>query len=72
MIESDGAVDLGAGQIEGFGDQRNGYLRHAAEHVLQSMQDWQGGPWQIPVLRDDFACALIAPWFVSWHAQPLL
>ena len=72
MIERDGAVDLGAGEIEGFRDQRHCRFRHAAERLLQSMQNGEGGALHMRSLGDDFACALNVPWFVSRHAQPFL
>ena len=42
VIKGDGAVDLGAGKIKRLGHQRHGRLRHAAERLLQSMQDREG------------------------------
>ena len=43
MVEGDGAVDLGARQVERLGDQGHGGLRHAAEDLLQSVPGL-GGP----------------------------
>ena len=65
------AVDFGAGEIERLGNERDGSLRHAAEPLLQRMQDGEGRSFEMPVPRDDFARALGVPWLVSWHAQPL-
>ena len=71
VVEGDGAVDLGAGKVKRLGHQRHGLVRHAAERLLQGMQDRKGGALQMPIPRDDFARALGVPWLVSWHAQPL-
>src|SRR5512135_824135 len=71
VIEGDGAVDLGAGEIEGFGDQRHCRFRHAAEGLLHFVQDGKDGAFHVRLGGDDFACALSVPGFVSMHAQPL-
>src|SRR5262245_38461377 len=42
MIEGDGAVYFGPREIEGLSHERHGRLRHAAEGLLQGMQNWQG------------------------------
>jgi hypothetical protein len=70
MVEGDGAVDLGAGKVERFGHERHGRLRHAAERLLQSMQDGKGCALQMPIGRDDGGRAFGIPWFVMWNAQP--
>ena len=69
VIERDGAVDLGAGEVERLGDQRHGRLGNAAECLLQSVQDGEGGALHMRLLGDDFAGALDVPSFVSMHAQ---
>ena len=71
MIEGDGAVDLGAGQVQRLGDQRHGGFRHATERLLQFVQDGEDGALHKRFAGDDFASALSVPSFVSRHAQLL-
>jgi hypothetical protein len=44
MIESHYAVDLGAGQIERFGNNRHGRWRYIAQPVLHIVQHLDQGP----------------------------
>src|SRR5690242_2504421 len=71
VIEGDGAVDLGAGEIERLRDQRHGCFRHAAERLLHFVQDGKDGAFHVSAAGDDLARALSVPGFVSMHAQPL-
>ena len=64
-------MDLGAGKVKRLGHERHGLVGHAAEGLLQGVQNRQASALQMPIPRDDFARALGVPWLVSWHAQPL-
>ena len=58
-------MDLGAGKIKRLGDERHGLFRHAAERLLQSMQNWKGCALHMLQPHDDFARAVGIPWLVS-------
>jgi hypothetical protein len=72
VVERDAAMHLRAGDVERIGDQGFRVERHAAENLLQSVQDRERCALFILMLRDDFGRTPRRPWFLSRHAQPRL
>src|SRR5262249_41870370 len=67
MIESDSTVDLGARQIKRRGNKRDRRLRHAAESLLQLVQDGKSSAWTMLVGRDDLLRSLRVPCLIYRH-----
>ena len=72
VIKGEDAMDLGARDVQRFGDHRFGGLVDVAEGLLQGVQDRQQRALKAQMLPDDLRGSFRAPWFVIWHVSTTL